>query len=190
MLKNILTVSLLVLSVQVGSSQYKFEKEDRIKAKEVPVAALEFIEECAFPKKTCWYREQGYDSVSIEGKTKHRGTKYSIEFDTLGNVEDVEYKIKWEDITEDAKAGILAYFDTKHSKTKIKKIQRQLTGSVLDLQQAMLTDEYIGTVTKYEIEVKAKIDGRYMLKEYLFDDKGGLVRESEVIYRNSDNLEF
>lgn len=190
MLKSILTILLVGVGLQVATAQYKFEKEDRIKAKEVPAAALAFVEECAFPKKICWYREQGYNSVSIEAKTKFRGTKYSIEFDTLGTIEDVEYKIKWQDITQEAKSAIQSYFDANHSKTNIRKIQRQLTGPDLDLQQAMLTDEYVGTVTKYEIEVKAKIDGKYMLKEYLFDSKGQMLSVSEVIFRNSDNLEF
>ena len=91
-------LSLLFFVSTSAFSQEKYEKEYRIKTAKVPQAALEFIHSAGFAKKVKWYREEGLTSNSIEAKTKHHKTKYSIEFNTAGEIEDVEYIIQWEDM--------------------------------------------------------------------------------------------
>lgn len=174
----------------IVTGQYKAEREYRIKEKEVPKLALSFVDGLDLTKKVCWYKEEGLHRISVEAKTKIHGTRYSIEFDTLGQIEDIEYEVKFKELADPVRNEIEVYFDDNHEKTKVKKVQVQLTGQDLNLQQAVKTETVLSVIVKYEIVVKAKIDGSYVLKEYLFDANGILEQSAEIIYKNSDNLEF
>jgi len=121
---------LLTISLGVTHAQEKFEKEYRIKTEEVPVKALKFVTQLGFTKKVKWYREEGLTQTSIEAKSKKNREKYSIEFDELGTIEDIEKKIAWSSIPLSTRNNIRSYFDTAHQKICIQKIQIQYTGVI------------------------------------------------------------
>ena len=121
-------LTLLFFTSTSAFSQEKYEKEYRIKIAKVPQAALEFIHSAEFSKKVKWYREEGLTSNSIEAKTKHHKTKYSVEFNTAGEIEDVEYIIQWQDIPALTRAKIERLLDSIYQKKRLVKIQVQLTG--------------------------------------------------------------
>ncbi|MEZ4934623.1 MAG: hypothetical protein R2788_21160 [Saprospiraceae bacterium] len=81
-------------------AQVKYEKESRLKEKDVPSIALDFIDSLAVKKKVRWYLEEGFNRTSVEAKFKMDNRKYSIEFDTIGNLEDIEIQVKWDGLNK------------------------------------------------------------------------------------------
>jgi len=74
-------------------AQEKFEMESRLKQNDVPSNALNFIDSLSLKNKVKWYLEEGIERKSIEAKFKRSGKKHSVEFDILGNIEDVEIEV-------------------------------------------------------------------------------------------------
>ena len=79
----------LVLSTS-SFGQKKFEKESRISKSDLPSFAVDFAALFTDGQRIKWYLEEGLDRNSIEAKYKRDGRHYSVEFDTLGTMEDVE----------------------------------------------------------------------------------------------------
>lgn len=172
-------------------AQDKFEKESRIKRSDVPSKALFFMDSINYNAKIKWYKEEALNSESIEAKFKHNKAKYSIEFDTLGNIEDVEIEVNWEDIETAIANSITNQLKQDCSKHKIVKIQRQFTGTENDLFSMLrkgIQSERIKN--KYEIVVRCSEQKEINLFEYLFNEKGLLVSKSKIIFKNSSHLEY
>lgn len=183
---------LFVLSVANNLfAQDKFEKESRIKRSDVPSKALLFVDSLNYNARIKWYKEEALTSVSIEAKFKHNRTKYSIEFDTLGNIEDVEIEVHWEDIDTHIANSITNQLKQDCSKHKIVKIQRQFTGTENDLF-SMLRNGILSEKIKikYELIVRCTIQKEVNLFEYLFNDKGVLMSKLKIIFKNSSHLEY
>lgn len=172
-------------------SQKKYEKEYRIKTAKVPQAALEFIRSAGFSKKVKWYREEGLTSNSIEAKTKHHKTKYSVEFNTAGEIEDVEYIIQWEDIPVLTRINIERLLDSIYQNKRLVKIQVQLTGEKKELLQALIEPQAeLNLITQYEIVLNGVRKGIYERYEYLFSQNGEIKRRAKIILKNTDHLEY
>ncbi|MEL7341524.1 MAG: hypothetical protein AAGM67_13685, partial [Bacteroidota bacterium] len=90
MIWRIISVLFIFISASGLHAQEKLEKERRIQDDEVPAAARSFIDSCMFGGTIKWYSEEELDGMSVEAKLKEVGYRYSIEFDTLGQIEDVE----------------------------------------------------------------------------------------------------
>ncbi len=183
----------LVLAIMISTSalgQEKLEREFRIKEKDVPQKALDFINALSFSKKIKWYKEIGLTSTTVEAKTKSNRKKYSIEFDSLGQIEDIEINIKWKELPTDTQNKITAYLSTAHQKHKIRKIQIQYTGDEALLIDAVKKTPSDAVVINYEIVLKAKTNNEYKLLEYLFSNEGIMRSKATIILNNSDNLEF
>lgn len=192
MYKFKLLIFLIVFSVANNLfAQDKFEKESRIKRSDVPSKALLFVDSLNYNARIKWYKEEALTSVSIEAKFKYHTTKYSIEFDTLGNIEDVEIEAHKEDIDTAIINSITNQLKRDCSKHKIVKIQRQFTGTGNDLFSLLhngINSEKIKV--KYEIVVRCSVQKEVNLFEYLFDEKGLLVSKSKIIFKNSSHLEY
>lgn len=172
-------------------AQDKFEKESRIKRGDVPSKALLFIDSLNYKTKIKWYKEEGLTSISIEAKFNHNKTRYSIEFDTLGNIEDIEIEIHWEDMEKEMANPITNQLKLDCSKHKIVKIQRQFTGTENDLFSLFRNGIHSEKIKiNYEIIVKCNWQKEVNLFEYLFNEKGILVSKSKVIFKNSSHLEY
>lgn len=175
----------------VLSGQTKYEREYRISEAEVPRSALDFVQACGFQKKVKWLREENQDHWSIEAKVKHLQTRYSIEFDSLGVLEDVEMIIEWAQVPENIQVAILKQLNELYVRHRFMKIQGQWTGDP-DIVQSLIqgkkpSDPY---TLKYEIVLKGKREGKVAWYELLFDEKGLLERTSRIVFRNTDNLDF
>ncbi|MEL7003502.1 MAG: hypothetical protein AAFN93_12315 [Bacteroidota bacterium] len=174
-----------------GFCQDKFEKESRISEKEVPSKARSFIYKIVLDQEVKWYMEHSQSGNSIEAKFKLNQKAHSIEFDSLGNVEDVEIKIDWHQIPEEVRKNISRGMDLKFIKWTIRKIQIQYTGddeALITLTKKGETD--YGYTVKYEIVVKGKESGRPQLFEMTFSDKGALLKSLIIIFKNTDILEY
>lgn len=173
------------------SAQEKFEKESRIREKEVPAKALQFVYSAGLHDKIKWYSEEGLNKKSIEAKLKHNWLKYSIEFDTLGNVEDVEKEISWEELDSQFKNLATQHLEQHYSKHSVVKVQRQYLGSEAALISIIRENKRIQPLTvNYELIVKCNQQTKVGLFEYLFDEAGNLLSFSKIVFKNSSHLEF
>lgn len=172
-------------------SQDKFEKESRIKSKDVPSKALIFIDSITIKTKIKWYREEGFNTKSIEGKFKLNKVKYSIEFDIAGNIEDIELEMKWKDLDSILRDSISAHLNLDCSRYKVEKVQKQFTGSEQELLSVFkLKNTFYYQKTKYELIVKCTQQKNVDLYEYLFDNYGKLISKSKIVFKNSSHLEY
>lgn len=171
--------------------QVKFEKEYRIRDNEIPAKAKQFVDSLNISARVKWYMEEGTDTKSVEAKTKRDKKSYSIEFDTLGNIQDIEIEISKDQMPDAVLKAIHAKFAHEFAKYQFVKIQVQYSGRQADLLGFML-DKYgkEAVVIKYEIVVKGKNEGRYKWYEYTFSSNGNPENRSTVVFRNTDNLEF
>ena len=172
-------------------SQDKFEKERRIKKKDVPVIASSFIDSLKFPAKIKWFAEEGATHKSFEAKFTHNHSKHSIEFDTTGAIEDIEIVIDWKSIDTTVSNTILKQLATNCSQPKISKIQMQYTGSASTLFSFLSNTNNTEPLTiKYEIVVRCKEPNAVHLYEYLFDEKGTIESKTKIVFKNSSHLEY
>jgi hypothetical protein len=184
-----------VLLVMVFSgqllAQQKFEKESRINPSDVPENAINFIEALPFESKIKWYKEEGFDRVSIEAKFTNQRTKYSIEFDTLGKVEDVEIEVSIEDIKSDSRKVIAAQLESDCERYSISKVQKQYSGNTKDLIAFLSSESGHSPITmRYEVVVVCRQERKVTPFEYLFSEEGELLSISEIIFKNSSHLEY
>jgi len=183
---------LLLLFVSASAfSQYKYEKEFRIGETEVPEKAVSFVDSLDFGTKVRWYREVGYDTISFEAKTRYDRQRYSIEFSADGTFEDVEMGISAGDIPLATYNLMSAYLQSEHGKYRIDKIQVQYSGdpgTVLAFLRKEGNPESM--VIHYEMVISTKIEGSWVMMEYLFSEAGEFVRRSKMTLKRTDNIEF
>lgn len=171
-------------------SQYKYEREYRVETNKIPARAKEFIAKCNFDKKIKWYAEESQDGKTFEAKSCKNKYKFSVEFDTDGNVLDVEKTIKWKKIVEEKRSKIAQSLAKRFKKYKVKKVQIQWQTDrdfYIDLIHGKGESEI---AEFYEIVVKGKEKSSYHLYEILFDAQGTILKELKFAPQNSDNLEF
>ncbi len=170
--------------------QVKFEREYRIKVDEVPKPAIDFMDIAFDSKRIKWYAEESQDGKTVEGKTRDNHLKYSIEFDTLGNPIDVEMKVPFNMLKENLKNAINNSLDSIYIKHKILKTQIQWKADPKTLV-LLIKNQYKNDFDEhYEIVIKAKKKTIFKRYELLFDQNGKVIKELEIIQRNTDNIEF
>lgn len=174
----------------VSFSQEKIERETGIKSREVPTAARDWLKD-AFEevKRPKWYLEFSQNGKSYEAKFNYQGHFHSVEFDSLGNIQDVEIEIKESEVPAEVWKEIQSHFDSEYRQVKVEKIQRQLTGSESDLEDFFDEDEDEGIIMRYEIVFQGKKE-LWELWEALFDDSGKFLSILKVQIRPTDNLIF
>lgn len=186
--KNLLLGSLFICTVLCA--QEKLEREYRIKRNKVPKKAIVFVKSLQLNNKIKWFGEESLHGSSIEAKTKVGKTKYSIEFDTLGNLQDVEIQIAKKQIPTRTLEKIQEKLGTDFTKFKFIKIQKQFSGKSEHVRSCILRKQYTEVTIKYEIVLKGTLQKKKGLYEYTFTDKGIYEKRERIIFKNSDNLEY
>ena len=172
-------------------AQEKFEKESRMKEQDVPSKAVQFIDALNIENKVKWYLEEGLEHNSIEAKFKRHKKKYSIEFDTLGTIEDVEIEIKEKAFSPKLNEAIQSQLQKNCVKHKVVKIQIQYSGSHSALLKQLNSKEITSGITiNYELIVQCKSTDGVDLFEYVFSDTGELISMARIIFKNSSHLEY
>lgn len=195
-MKNRITILLLafIFCIYIPltvSGQTKFEREYRIKEQDVPQKALTFMDSLSLRGKIKWFAEESQDGKTIEAKTVYNKDKYSIEFDSIGNVLDVEKKVSFKNLKPDLIKNICQQLSRNLSKHKIIKTQIQWMGNTNVLSELIKEGKSSEDYTEnYEMVVKGKKDGQSSYYEFLLDSKGQVVKVLEIIQRGSDNLVF
>lgn len=172
-------------------AQQKFERETRLRENDVPAAALSFIQATDPQERIRWYYEENLEGNSVEAKFKRESVRYSVEFDTLGNIQDVEIEISPEELEASLKQQIDEKLAEQFTKYKWQKLQRQFTGSVLQLQNLLREEAGLdGYTIHYELELKGTKSGDKALYEITFDEAGQITRQRQIIFKNANHLEY
>lgn len=181
----------LFISVSPLFAQEKFEKESRIRKKDIPPKALQFVEALPLAKKVKWYREEGLTNTTIEAKFRYEKKRYSVEFDTSGNVEDVELNMTKPGLPYGVLESFSAYLEANCSKYNINKVQIQYTGEASDLLSVIKGDyENMKLNIYYEVVVVCTYGKKTDLFEYLINEEGAVLSSSKIIFKNSTHLEY
>jgi hypothetical protein len=190
--KFTLVLSTLLLIAFQGLSQTKYEKEFRIKAKDVPSSALSFVDSMTFDSKVKWYKEIGLNDVTIEAKAKFNKERYSIEFSENGIFQDVEIEVKPSKIPYGTYSKLAGVLSQNHKRYKIDKVQIQYTGD-RNLVLKFFRENRInpeGITVNYEVVISTKMDGNYIMLEYLFSETGEYMQSSKIISRRKDTIDY
>ena len=181
----------LFLFPLIAAAQVKYEQEYRVKAEEVPGPARAFFEGDLSTQKLKWYKEVQLEATSFEAKFKRNGKKFSVEFDTLGRVEDVETIIRFDELDAQVRTPVELELGKQFVRYKIQKVQLQLTG-LEDVLRDLVLDRAgdIAATERYELVVRGKTERTVKLFEMLFDQQGQLLQVSEIIPRNTDILDY
>lgn len=188
--KIALLIFLIVLPFNLAG-QIKYEREYDLKKENVPAMAIIFMDSCCPNSKVKWYGEESLKGKTIEAKINYKGSLYSIEFDTSGYIQDVEKKIGLHDISQNARLAIVNKLDSVFSKHKIDKIQVQWVGSNEALYELIeKSNSTLPHTINYEIVVNGKKEKSKKMYEILFSMDGNILSVSEIVQRNTDNLDY
>lgn len=193
MKKRIVLICIFLVCLCQIEAQVKYEKEYRLDRSKVPDIALDFVDQLRFDNKVKWYKEEGINKTSIEAKTKHRSKRYSVEFNSKGEIEDIEIKITQSEIPQTTAQNILEYLHANHQKIKICKIQLQLSGNSEWLIKSVVKQDFKDNpdiTTRYEIVVRAKDNRKFRKLEYLFNHQGEMLSKAVIVLKNTDHLEY
>lgn len=157
-------------------SQTKNEKEVRIKSDAFPELAQSYFNISAFnAKQLRFYKETDNEKQSFEAKFKINKLHYSVEFDSLGGLEDIEILIKKKHIPEAVFDTITSYFNSNFDKTKIIKIQKQYINNTEKSDKNFIKhiiENPNNTNTHFEIIAEIKTKNKHELREFTFNSHG------------------
>jgi hypothetical protein len=173
-------------------SAQKNEIEIRVVPDEVPAQAINWFDELPEIKsKIKWYFEKTSGAESYEAKFRYSKKWHSIEFDRDGNLEDAEIEISRDQISQEAWQSVVKSLEQHFTKFRVQRIQLQWTGGSSAVQQALqsgIASENV--IVHFEIEYRGRNESKNALWEGLFDAKGEMVSQREIIVKPAENLSY
>ncbi|WP_147297725.1 hypothetical protein [Seonamhaeicola aphaedonensis] len=170
--------------ISFSFSQTKNEKEERIKPSEFPEIAQNYFNTISDKVKYLkFYKETDGMKKSYEVKFKYNKQHYSVEFDTIGNLEDIEIVIREKDIPKIVLHNISKHFDKNFEKARFIKIQKQFINTTQKTDKQFI--DYIlnkpnNKHTHFEIIAEIKTKKHHQLRELTFD-KDGTFEKSRIV---------
>lgn len=173
-----------------SSIAQKNEREFRVTEKEFPALAIEFLKHAEIDlDKVKWFEEIQNDQFFFEAKVKVDKHLYSIKFDSLGNLEDVEKLVVFKKMSSETQYMLSSALKQELGKFKIIKTQIQFTNFEMGkLKLNELSDK--NSTVRYEIELYFKKDKSKKLMEYLLSDNGEILSAQEIVIRSTENLTY
>lgn len=186
-----LLILLTLFSFPVNSQEFKREKEVNISKLKAPEKALDIVDRFGVTRKKKWYKQTDFDTTSFEVKFKWNSHFYSIEFDTTGQIIDIEKLVKWAEIEDKHKKQLQELFDNRFDKYKLKKCQIQYSGDK-DVIDAFFDSEEIPeqVTVRFEIELEGKESASWKKYEFLVSSAGIVERERIIVGRSTENLNY
>lgn len=186
-----LTSVMLVIGIVSMHAQVKYEGEQKVNQSEVPPAAIDWL--CSGfdnMKRLKWYEQFSTGQRSYEAKFKMEGYRYSVAFDTTGNILDIEILLKRAEMEQDALQAIGQHLDANYDRWRLRKIQLQYTGTQPAWDE-FLNNKYSDALqVKYEIEYYGKKDDSKLLWEGWFDKTGEFISKRQITTKSADNLNY
>ncbi|MGO3706610.1 MAG: hypothetical protein ACTJGD_02555 [Mesonia hippocampi] len=185
-MKKLSLLLLFSLSLSTIAQEVKLEKEERIHIEQMPEKARLFLSQKSLTenKTKRFYREIDGDKKSYEAKLKIHRKTYSIEFNTLGELEDIEIAIKEREVPKEVLKNIKNQLSERCDRYKIERIQAQYvntssTNQQEVLEQALKKNNF--SKVNYEIIIKLKTNEETMRCEVLFDSLGNYKYHRKII---------
>lgn len=174
------------------TAQTKNEVERRIKKKAVPSEVKDWFNDAyENQRKVKWFYQTDGDKKVYEAKLMYKNKNHSVEIQPNGDIVNIEVQIELDEIQQEVRQKILAYFNTNYNRFSIKKIQIQYTGSNDDLEDLIDEDEMVASINvHYEIEFYGKNENENELWEGLFNDVGNLIERKKIVLKSTDNLDY
>ncbi|WP_425635860.1 hypothetical protein ACPUEN_10610 [Algoriphagus yeomjeoni] len=191
-LKHISTLAFFWIISGSLFAQDKIERELRVEEKVVPKEARDWLYD-AFEttKRPKWYQEIFESGYSYEAKFKLKGKFYSVEFDSLGLIQDVEIEIDFKELPMEVQAGLEGHLSADYKSSDIKRIQIQYSGKPDNLEDFFDQNSLEGILIRFEIEfIGPDATGDLELFEGLFSETGELIMKRKIILVPSENLVF
>ncbi len=184
----------LLIFLLVGGSvfgQTKREREYRIDLEEFPSSSYKILQPyLEDAKRIRFYKEEDGEKQSFEAKFKKGRLKYSVEFDSTGQLEDVEFIIKENDFPSDVLRSVEAYLSNEFKKHRIKKMQQQYfndsQGPAKTLRNAF--QNLLIPELRYELIVNGRGKGPWRSFELLFDSEGNHISTRTIVTPKYDHV--
>lgn len=174
-----------------GQSKEKIELEIHVSSSEVPDKALKFIENQNFNNRVKWYYEITSGRKSYEAKFNFKGDFHSVEFDTLGNIEDIEVISKFKNLDKNIQKSLDKNLLNIFKKYKIIKLQRQYIGNQHELETFFKKSNIQSLKLNFEIELEGKNEkSSWNIYEILTNSTGEIIQYREISMRPTDNLNY
>lgn len=187
-------MAVISLQAQDGDkkkSEDKHEKETRIEESEFPEKALTkispYLEDA---KRIRFYKEVDSLKKSYEVKFRLGKLHYSVEFDPQGELEDVEFIIKENDVPEESWSRITAYLNHNFNKPRVLKIQQQYPKNGKTAQR-VFKDAFQNLILpyiNYEIIFTSNEEEGFQGYEGLFNARGQRLSIRKSIVADYDHL--
>lgn len=169
-------------------SQTKNEREARINYALLPhVAKPCFIAIMSQVKSLKFYKETDGEKESYEAKFKFNKQYYSIEFSSIGVLEDIEITIKEKQIARDVLQIIQGYTNSYFDKTRFIKIQKQFVNNTTKNDEQFI--QYIlnnpnSLNPNFEIIAELITNKTHVIKELTFNNTGEFVTSRIVEFED------
>ncbi len=184
MRKIILGLTILASSI-ASAQEVKQEVEKRIDAEEMPPAALDYLNTLRGTKrKLHFYMEHDGEHQSYEAKFKIKHAKYSVEFNSEGQLEDIEI-LQTPKKMGSALTAVKQYLETNFERYRIEKIQSHFEkGQDFDTSDP-------GNPDAWELIVATKNSENKLERfEMTFDVTGKYLKSRKVVRRSYEFLLF
>ncbi|WP_343488113.1 hypothetical protein [Allomuricauda sp. d1] len=187
--------SFLLLAILIFSSQHllcqKREREFRLRPNDFPKVALvkiaPYLKEA---RRKRFYKEFDGEKTSYEAKFKKDRLFYSVEFDSLGVLEDVEFNIDEDDIPEESFEKIESYLQKNYERERIKKIQQQHPRNEKE-EQTTLREAFQNLLLpdiRYELIIAHRGKKGFEEYELLFDAEGNFLSARQSFPQKYDHV--
>ncbi|WP_339836504.1 hypothetical protein [uncultured Maribacter sp.] len=186
-----LVLPALFLCFQFSYTQYKNEREFRIRKSQFPSAAISIIEDNVVGiKRLKFYKETDSNKVSFEAKLKMDKLWYSLEFNKEGVLKNIEILINSTDIPNDTYSKIESYLNNDFLKYRIKSLRQQYPSNNNTLEETFKNafQNLILPSNIYEIVVVDKKEGRNVDYKIQFDAEGNFKKIRTALPPNYDHV--
>jgi len=186
--------TLLVTSFPLVSAQdIKDENEKSINREDMPTSSLAMINRFwNKEKKVDFYRQYNGAMISYEAKLEWNGHQYSIEFDSVGSLVNVEQLIDFKDISVASQNTIIEELSKQYTRFRFTRIQRQYSAEKAEDRDETLEDvideDYEDLIIRFEIVVDAQNKDVMGSFELLFDEYGNIIQKRRIVRRSLDNI--
>lgn len=192
-----------VLGQQNQEIAVKKEIEKGISADAFPESGLLFIDAFKNKKRLRFYEQNTSGELAFESKFVYEDRKFSIEFDTLGLLTNIEVEMEWEEIEEATRQRIEKEFNHHFEHFKLIKIQKKWVHEKEEddfdeddiaeflAEFSLYKNDLDDMEVAYEIEISGKRPGnRLGLFEVIFDGKGNFSMMRKIELPGMDNVLF
>ncbi len=101
----------------------------------------------------------------------------------------MEIEISAEDIPSGVNQKIQDFLYSEFGRYAIEKVQLQLSGNKeLIRDQFRYRSDLLGVEVHYEIVISTRLEGSFVMFEYLFSETGTYVSRARIVEKSTDNI--